>query len=1144
MKFTAYIEDPSKKASIKVQKVASASNVKPRETITYLYTVTNTGRVQVDGITINDDKCSPVTYVRGGTNHASNIMDPGETWEYECTTTLTTTTENTVSAEAFSIAGTRPKVTDKATVKVTVGPCPPPKIPIPYVVYMTEEDGKAELKKNSLEGDVTARRYSTDVDAGAIIEQFPRDGECVDPGSGVGLVISKGKKPEEPETESKGALEAKLDCNGFLELLPGEVSESCGIMVRNWKSDTTTRVEVVFPQQTSMGGDLGGGIVAFPGSTSSDPTNMHVAGVQDPNSPYYGWYTFTQGFSAKQDAKPSTSAIQIVVRQGDQQVQLQLTITVLPKGATRSTGPGLRPPAEVKPGSGGIYCVWRYKLIGDAPACFHFHAAPCASYPSRDGYELVGQNMKFSEADARIGELSRYYSDQYGCEAVAPPKPEEPPPPPAEVKPGSGGVYCVWRYHLFGDPPACFHFHAAACAAYPSRAGYDLVGQNMKQSEADARIQELSRYFDDQYGCLAGSASQPDCSGIAGSSALPDKSGKITCQCPPDNVLNKAGNACITGPQKQVAAADCSSQPGTVATWDPDTEQVTCECPAGTKWFNNACMSDKDIKMAQADCSGLSGSSPQWDEGSGEVKCVCPAGTKPFNGACMSDKDIKMAQADCSIPAGSSPQWDEGSGQVKCVCPADRRVFQNACMTEKEILALSATGAISILQGDCSSFPGTSPRLNSSTGQMECVCPTGMKWFNNACTSDRDIKLAQADCSSMPGTSPRLNSATGQVECVCPSGTKWFNNKCTSDRDITVAQADCSSMPGASPRLNSATGQVECVCPAGTKWFNNACVTDKDVKLAQADCSSMPGTSPRLNPQSGQVECVCPAGTKWFNNACVTDKDVKLAQADCSSMPGTSPRLNSATGQVECVCPSGTKWFNNKCTSDRDITVAQADCSRFPGTSPQLDPTTGQVKCVCPPGTKWFNNRCTSDRDITVAQADCSRFPGTSPQLEPTTGQVKCVCPIGTTWDRTNNRCLAPVPASTPPLPPKPPAPPKPTPPAPPKPGSAGQCDPPICIDMCKRNCQSFSQGAIDFCTHGCDKARPCTAQEKDDAKSLAKVKAECYRNILTRCNQGQSGRTGDWCVGPGADKTCDKRAHSVCGCDPQTHPECGGKWD
>ncbi|HUC31681.1 MAG TPA: ice-binding family protein, partial [Candidatus Paceibacterota bacterium] len=66
--------------------------------VTYTYTVWNVGGNQpLTGVTVTDDKCSPVTYVSGDVNNNS-ALDPGENWKYSCTTTLASTTTNTAIA--------------------------------------------------------------------------------------------------------------------------------------------------------------------------------------------------------------------------------------------------------------------------------------------------------------------------------------------------------------------------------------------------------------------------------------------------------------------------------------------------------------------------------------------------------------------------------------------------------------------------------------------------------------------------------------------------------------------------------------------------------------------------------------------------------------------------------------------------------------------------------------------------------------------------------------------------------------------------------------------------------------------------------------------------------------------------------------
>ncbi|HUX35927.1 MAG TPA: ice-binding family protein [Candidatus Paceibacterota bacterium] len=66
--------------------------------VTYIYAVTNPGVVPMHNVTVTDDKCSPVSRTSGDTN-GNNLLDPGETWAYTCTTNITASTRNVATAE-------------------------------------------------------------------------------------------------------------------------------------------------------------------------------------------------------------------------------------------------------------------------------------------------------------------------------------------------------------------------------------------------------------------------------------------------------------------------------------------------------------------------------------------------------------------------------------------------------------------------------------------------------------------------------------------------------------------------------------------------------------------------------------------------------------------------------------------------------------------------------------------------------------------------------------------------------------------------------------------------------------------------------------------------------------------------------------
>lgn len=286
-------------------------------------------------------------------------------------------------------------------------------------------------------------------------------------------------------------LSASMDCGPILELRPGQNSKTCNIVVKGWLSNTTTPVEVIV-------GPLLPGLRASPGNTLIAGDSMYAGGVSDRADQY----VFTEGFAAAAGTPAGTSqALLILVRQrGHGVVELPLTLNVIASGAP--DGITISPPKPDVAGTGGPFCVWQYKLFGDPPECWNFAAAVCTSsrYAGREEYIRVGNDMTWGQADGRIAELSRHFADAYGCRPqVDLEKPSQPPPPPPVVQQGTGGNYCVWRYKMFGDPPACFHFVAAQCGKY--RHPYELVGANMTSGQADNRITELSRFFNDGYGC-------------------------------------------------------------------------------------------------------------------------------------------------------------------------------------------------------------------------------------------------------------------------------------------------------------------------------------------------------------------------------------------------------------------------------------------------------------------------------------------------------------------------------------------------------------------------------------------------------------------------------------------------------------------
>ena len=92
--------------------------------VTYTYEVTNVGNVALSNVDVSDDKCSPVTYESGDSDHDSKL-DLSETWTFTCTADLTKTTTNVATATGWH-GDTKVEDDDKVTVKVA-DPTPTPR---------------------------------------------------------------------------------------------------------------------------------------------------------------------------------------------------------------------------------------------------------------------------------------------------------------------------------------------------------------------------------------------------------------------------------------------------------------------------------------------------------------------------------------------------------------------------------------------------------------------------------------------------------------------------------------------------------------------------------------------------------------------------------------------------------------------------------------------------------------------------------------------------------------------------------------------------------------------------------------------------------------------------------------------------------
>lgn len=112
---TVSVVDPK----VVIDKVAALTQISVGDSVTYTYTVTNPGNAPLADVTVTDDKCGPVT-LTGGDADNDALLDPGETWKFTCTATLSSPGQitNTGTVKGKDPIGLEVTATDTAVVSV------------------------------------------------------------------------------------------------------------------------------------------------------------------------------------------------------------------------------------------------------------------------------------------------------------------------------------------------------------------------------------------------------------------------------------------------------------------------------------------------------------------------------------------------------------------------------------------------------------------------------------------------------------------------------------------------------------------------------------------------------------------------------------------------------------------------------------------------------------------------------------------------------------------------------------------------------------------------------------------------------------------------------------------------------------------
>ncbi len=400
---------PPPKPGIQIKVTPDNTLVEPGDSVSYRYQISNTGNVALEHWNVVHDHCRPIAFISGDKG-GDQILSPGESWRLHCVAAVHNDIQGWATVTAATADGNSVTHRIRVEVKVHSGPCRPPQLAVPYLLYQQQDEALNNLAAAGLRGWVAGNAHSTSFMRGQVMRQTPVDDSCVAPGSTVELILSKGPEPDDRPPDTPGRLSVSTDCPSAFEVTPGGRGRDCKVIVRGWRSRTTERVYVWVDYSGRSG------LRVTPLEQSELPSNMYTGGVTASNaaaSRYVFWIAVKANGNAAQGRVPVTVR---VGQQGAGEAAFSVEAAILPKGQRPATGGGVRPPATVTVGSGGPACVWRHQNPHMPPNCFEFVAAACRSTIYRPPrYESVGQDLSWAEADAVISRLSPYAGDAYGC---------------------------------------------------------------------------------------------------------------------------------------------------------------------------------------------------------------------------------------------------------------------------------------------------------------------------------------------------------------------------------------------------------------------------------------------------------------------------------------------------------------------------------------------------------------------------------------------------------------------------------------------------------------------------------------------------------------------------------------------------------
>jgi len=175
---------PQPAPAIRLAKTATPQSINVGETVKYTFTATNPGNCELSGITLSDDQCAQINF--SGDANGNNLLDPGETWIYECSMTHSQVGDiiNTAIVEGTGPSGKR--VADTATFMLKVNP---ELVIVPDIYDLSRDAAEYDIEEARLTvGDVGSE--VSDLSPGRVTRQNPLAGTKVPVGEPVHFWLS------------------------------------------------------------------------------------------------------------------------------------------------------------------------------------------------------------------------------------------------------------------------------------------------------------------------------------------------------------------------------------------------------------------------------------------------------------------------------------------------------------------------------------------------------------------------------------------------------------------------------------------------------------------------------------------------------------------------------------------------------------------------------------------------------------------------------------------------------------------------------------------------------------------------------------------------------------------------------------------